>query len=364
MLGEMDAAGVLTVVFFDEFEKAIAAPALIHGGVFGVLRSLAQQFGGFSWVTSTRGYLHELFEESFAANDIDPIQRKRESDFFNIAPVRVVGLFTQEEAAELLCRPVEESGMPFTPVECQQIRSFGGRFPYFLQRAAFWSFNEKVRGAAARGNIISTCKKEAVPIWEKYLEGIPEGSLEVAGQVSRGLHVTTSPALERLKDLSLIEFDREKGYYVPFSEVFAAFLAEHAKELRRSEQLQNQEENKKRSRSSVLVRWIVGSLTIMLASSWIAGYIQWKTGWGGHWSQIRLTVRVVAATIGTIVAALLVREKSEWELAGKAAVVAAVVLGYMYWISDKRIQIASMASCAVLIGTAVVTLFRGKQVSS
>jgi hypothetical protein len=61
-------------------------------------------------------------------------QEVRGSPFFNIFDVLEVGPLTPSEAQELITKPSQRMGYPFTETEQQWISSLAGRHPFFIQR--------------------------------------------------------------------------------------------------------------------------------------------------------------------------------------------------------------------------------------
>jgi hypothetical protein len=365
LLERLDAAGVVTIVFFDEFDKAVASGELISGGTFGILRSLGQHLPRFAWVTSTHRYLHALFEESFAANAVSPIRQRSESDFFNIAPTQVVGLFSVKEAQDLVCEPGVRVGIPFTENEQAAILRFGGRFPYFLQRAAFKMFAAKERGDDQCFDLLEASTREATPLWNGYLTKLSQSSREILNLVVNEKPVSASTEMELLRDMSLVYPDSKSNSYRPFSESCGCFV--RADSMTSADLSGNRGLLDKTISVRSVSRWgtylgllIVGAAMIP-CSSWLAGYIQWKTGWSGYWNDLRLLIRGAAAMDFVAISALLARKRTDWEFSGRAAIVACLVLFGVYVLGDRTVPIASAAGFAVLVGTAAVTLIQPKK---
>lgn len=232
VLERFDRAGVVVIVVLDEFDKAVASEPLINGGVFGTLRSFGQHIRRFAWVTSTHQYLHLLFEESFELNGIAASRRRSESDFFNIAPAQIVGLFDREDAVALAAGPATAAGRPFTPDEIAAILDFGGRFPYFVQRMAFRVFAAGASRPPSGPGLLELSVREATPIWDGFLGRLTERELEVLLYVVGGQSVSLSAEIESLKEASLIYFDDDTQTFKPFSSQFGEFAVSRTRSER------------------------------------------------------------------------------------------------------------------------------------
>lgn len=232
VLERFDQAGIVVVVALDEFDKAVASESLINGGVFGSLRSFGQHIRRFAWVTSTHQYLHQLFEESFELNGIVPSRRRSESDFFNIAPAQIVGLFGGEDATALAVEPANVAGRPFTSDEVAAILHFGGRFPYFVQRMAFHVFGSRLSVSLTQSALLERSVREATPIWDGFLGRLTESELEVLHCVANGMAVTPCAELESLKEASLIYVDDAAQALKTFSGRFGEFVLSRGRSKR------------------------------------------------------------------------------------------------------------------------------------
>lgn len=220
----LGAKGVTVIVIFDEFEKAIAQERLISEGFFGSLRGYTQANRNFAWVTCTSRPLYILFEESFNEHQVSIAKRKSESDFFNISTPIELNLFAGEDIAELITRPSGEHGVSFSIADVESILHFGGRFPYFVQRACYHFFNAHEDGEVNQQAILGICVKEAAQVWEGYWGklGNSERALLIAAATGGELNFSATE-VARLKELSLCYEDRD-GQLRVFSDAFADFV--------------------------------------------------------------------------------------------------------------------------------------------
>jgi hypothetical protein len=116
------------VFLLDEFEKVTENPNFGTDFFYG-LRSLAIQHH-LALVTSSRRELIELCHS-------DAI---RSSPFFNIFANLSVGLFTEEEARQLIDASLAGTGVEFSEDIIQMIFRVAGFHPYFLQAACYHAF--------------------------------------------------------------------------------------------------------------------------------------------------------------------------------------------------------------------------------
>jgi serine/threonine-protein kinase len=71
------------------------------------------------------------------------------SPFMNVFGTKYIGPFSAEDARELITKPAEESGLPFTDAEAERIQRLAGRLPFFLQIACYHAFEAKRKGPIA-----------------------------------------------------------------------------------------------------------------------------------------------------------------------------------------------------------------------
>ncbi len=225
LLSDLEIHGLRLVFIFDEFEKAITKQELLKEGTFGTLRAYAQDSKNFAWVTCTRFLLHDLFEQAFDEFNIPEFQRKSESNFYNIAPVHLVGLFDKDtDVEDLLSFALRYGSKPFAPEEREAILRIGGRFPFFLQRTCYHFFNAHRRNSPNLQAIVQQSIKDVEIIWEDYW-----GKLSVE-QRKLLLSVILDQPLENSDQYDLFGLEEAALIYntaikpLPFSEEFGKFV--------------------------------------------------------------------------------------------------------------------------------------------
>ncbi|MCP4402779.1 MAG: ATP-binding protein [bacterium] len=224
VLRELRKEDVYVVTIFDEFEKAIVSEVLIKEGLFGSLRGYTQDNPNFAWMTCTMRLLRDLFEEAFDEYNISEIQRRSESDFFNIAPAYPVGLFEEADTLKLITSPAEFTGVTFSPEDIEVITKFSGNFPYFIQRACYHFFNAYLNGTVQRESILQQCIKESAPFWKSYWDKLDDKQQQLLFSiVNEEFAEGDVYRLESLKDASLI-YEDKNGKKCPFSEEFGRFI--------------------------------------------------------------------------------------------------------------------------------------------
>jgi serine/threonine protein kinase len=209
------------IIILDEFDKVIVQENLLKDGLFGSLRAYGAN-QRFAWITCTLRPLHAVFEEAFDEFKISGAKRRLESDFSNIFSTHVVGLFEVHDVDALIAVPTIEHGVVFSQEEQQAIIKFGGRFPYFIQRACYHFFEAQLKGVIKTDEVMRRCLREAQPLWKNYWESLTSRQQRLLLSVVRGHPVEASSDLESLKDMSLIY--EENGYLMPLSEEFGRFV--------------------------------------------------------------------------------------------------------------------------------------------
>lgn len=97
------------------------------------------------------------------------------SPFFNIFLPYHLGPLTEEETRQLLTQPASAAGLPFTEEEAKHILTLTGRHPFFIQRAAYLAFDEKIQARPGNTRQLSVeIYQDLLPhfndIWEHSLE--------------------------------------------------------------------------------------------------------------------------------------------------------------------------------------------------
>jgi hypothetical protein len=123
-----------TTILLDEFE------VLIHNPDFGIdffngLRSLIARYP-VAWITASYRNLYDLGFES----------RVQSSPFFNVFNQSIyVGAMSSEEAHDLILKPAQRAGRPFTSDDALWIEQLAGGLPCFIQKAAMLLYETRER---------------------------------------------------------------------------------------------------------------------------------------------------------------------------------------------------------------------------
>ncbi len=147
------------VFLLDEFEKVTENPNFDTDFFYG-LRSLAIQHN-LALVTSSRRELIELCHS----------EAIRSSPFFNIFANLNLGLFTEDEAHELIEKSLSGTGVVFEDDIVQLIFRSAGLHPYFLQAACYHAFESYRRPMPLMERaqyIASRLYREAAPHLSNY----------------------------------------------------------------------------------------------------------------------------------------------------------------------------------------------------
>jgi hypothetical protein len=134
------------VLLLDEFERVTENPNF-NDGFFYRLRSLAIHYH-LSLITSSRRKLIELCHSP----DI------RSSPFFNIFANINLGLFTKDEALNLISQSLDGTGINFTEAEITTIFRIAGYHPYFLQAACSLLFSAYPKNSKQEERVIALYK--------------------------------------------------------------------------------------------------------------------------------------------------------------------------------------------------------------
>jgi hypothetical protein len=123
--------GFFPVLLLDSFED-IALNPQFDSKFFRFLRAQAAM-DRVSYVTATIAPLARVAHRDIVG-----------SPFFNIFYNYALGPLTFEEARELIEKPAQRAGLPFTEEEAALIVKMAGRHPFFIQRVCYYSFEEKM----------------------------------------------------------------------------------------------------------------------------------------------------------------------------------------------------------------------------
>ncbi|WP_420630170.1 protein kinase domain-containing protein [Candidatus Leptofilum sp.] len=129
---KLNRRGIRIVIILDEFERLSANPKL-NVNFFNALRSAAGRFQLIYLTASTK----PLIQLTYVQNQ----QEILSSPFFNIFAQLHLGLFSREEAFQLINTPAQEAGNPFTAEMASNIYQLAGGHPFVLQIVSFFAFS-------------------------------------------------------------------------------------------------------------------------------------------------------------------------------------------------------------------------------
>jgi hypothetical protein len=171
LMYEIDNKGINLICLFDEFEYTSRSEKLDFN-FFSGLRSLANSFD-IAYVTATRISLIDL---QYSNEVLD-------SPFFNIFREIPLGLFTHEEAMEMIHIPTEGKDISFDRRDEQFILTLGGYHPFFLQLACYHLFHSYSLGIMTKGELYSQSREgfvqEADSHFRYYWEKSDDGEKDV-----------------------------------------------------------------------------------------------------------------------------------------------------------------------------------------
>src|SRR6266849_3348950 len=229
LLQELSDLQFSIVVTLDAFDSILDEKQPITEGLFGSLRAYGEE-PNFAWITCTFEPLPLLFQKAYKRFDIPEAKRWSESEFHStFTGYYVMNLFSLEDIGKIIAGPSTAQGISFSQSEQRAIRQFGGRFPYFIQRACYHFFEAHLRGEEIQHEeILTTCHTEASSLWEGYWKKLSSQQQMLLFSIASGHPVEGSPAVQSLKDAALIY--EEYGCWLPFSEEFGRFVLtkEHA----------------------------------------------------------------------------------------------------------------------------------------
>jgi class 3 adenylate cyclase len=212
------AAGLRLVLLFDEFES-VTKNERIGPEFYSYLRSLANNYP-LAFVTASGRQLKDMCVTHEIAD----------SPFFNIFTSLHLGVFTEEEADELIRTPSAACGIPLEPLTAH-IRAMGGRYPFFLQMAcsAWFEYLEAeglqveklAAGSEPPKQVLEVFREEAEPHFEYVLETLPKAEQAALAAVLRGGSPEAEPA-ESLERKGYLVREADEGYQ-PFSTEFRRF---------------------------------------------------------------------------------------------------------------------------------------------
>lgn len=213
---------IYLIWIFDHFERAVRQESLLREGAFGILRGYAQR-PHFAYITCTTHSLHLLFEEAFSDYNISKTRRDDASDFFNTTLEHSLELFGSDtDINQLIAVQAEMLQVTFVPAQIVSIKRFGGRFPFYIQRACEQFSIAKDADQSTIQSVERDCLSFAIPRWERYwkkLQPAQQNTLLIAAQ---GKQVANTKHLNVLAYRALVYTDH--GRYKPFSEMFGEYI--------------------------------------------------------------------------------------------------------------------------------------------
>jgi hypothetical protein len=129
ILGGIFRSGSSVIVLLDEFELLAANPRLTPY-FFARLRGLTTKYG-LAYLTASQ---RPLF-------DITADEEILSSPFFNIFVTLSLGLFSRQEALDLISKRLKGTGIEFSDALCEHLLALVGSHPFFLHIAGYHAFN-------------------------------------------------------------------------------------------------------------------------------------------------------------------------------------------------------------------------------
>jgi AAA+ ATPase superfamily predicted ATPase len=134
LLEDIRNAGYRPVLLMDAFDK-VTRNTHFDPDFFSFLRSLAGIYDLISYVTASIKPLYDVCHSDAVAA----------SPFFNIFQTCVLSSLTNNETQQLILKPSQEAGLPFTTNEVAWIVKQAGRHPFYVQVTCRHLFEEKSR---------------------------------------------------------------------------------------------------------------------------------------------------------------------------------------------------------------------------
>jgi len=216
---------IRVITIFDEFDKAIWRKGLHDEGLFDNLRGFAQDHDNFCWVTSTHQQLRDLFKGAWNRYDIPDYLQASQSEFYNIAPARIISLLDDTAISELIKIPSSSGGVIFASDEIQQIKKIGGYFPYFIQRACYHYFDYHLLQTKPEESPDQLCIEEILPFWIDFWDGLSTRSQRILSAIACDRDTKASDVeVHELIAAALVHKDSNSGHLSLFSDDFAYFI--------------------------------------------------------------------------------------------------------------------------------------------
>jgi hypothetical protein len=186
------------------------------------------QTAGIIRAIATEGHITIL-----ATSYLNPINLEIASRFgspwHNFFRVFFIGLFDDNEATEMLTVLSEKSGRQFTEAECAFLKDVFGNFPYYLQLAGSYVFEDggfmtcspRFRTRLLMQAIANTSRQLEF-VWPHSIRWLPNEVLEVLVKIAHDKSSTDKKRLQILLDRGLVV--EEGGKYRVYSRAFQEFL--------------------------------------------------------------------------------------------------------------------------------------------
>ncbi|MEM7117439.1 MAG: winged helix-turn-helix domain-containing protein [Chloroflexota bacterium] len=206
--------GKIVLIFIDEFE-ALSQNPYLDETFFSQLRGLAMQFDATYITASAQPLLALTYAKASVLS----------SPFFNIFASVPLGLFSLDEANELLLGLSKREERPFSPQTIATILDWAGTHPLLLQIAAYYAFdvlaNEAPDLTTARASFVQDAHSHWLYAW---LQLSAEGQRLLA--LLPSVAVKPPSAIAELEKAGLV-WQTETGYQA-LSPAFAEFVRQQA----------------------------------------------------------------------------------------------------------------------------------------
>jgi class 3 adenylate cyclase len=208
-------SGQQLVYLVDEFEGLAKNPNL-DADFFSFLRGLTVRYN-IAYVTASQVPLLALIEKDGQLS----------SPFFNIFVPIHLGLFSEDNARQMICKPSRTAGIEFPGDTEDFILDLAGPHPFFLQIACFHAFElaheDPSFSEQACRQLEERVKGELKSHFDYFTHRLSEEERRVLACLLYTGQGITSTAI--LKDLELKCLVRQRnGRYIPVSRAFAHFV--------------------------------------------------------------------------------------------------------------------------------------------
>lgn len=207
------------VVFLIDEADSVFLRARLDYSVFDFMRSLSDvsQYYSVSYIIASRRPLREISKALVA------------SKFHNTFEVHKLGLFSHEEALELIRTPSQKAGVAFTTQEENLLLGLAGNHPFALQVACYYLFEQKLTGHSIDARALANAVySQLAPCMEDWWEDSSSGEQYLLHTIVAGSFSSTEfpPDLHRLLERGLVI--RDDVDLRCFSQLFTRFVREKA----------------------------------------------------------------------------------------------------------------------------------------